>query len=190
MSILIKCPLFMVFIIFSVGVGAKDLDADRKIIQQQDPRNLPVDFTIETKGKALWFCVQDIHNQAKPVDVFRVFMQTAEHFQSELFDQVVLCFRNKGRFVLSGQHFRQIGEEFGVQNPVYTIRTFPEKLKTLTGEVAFTSHRGGALYQMRMQMEDFNRMHNEWYLGDLLAEWEAVKESKRPKVFSKDEEVF
>lgn len=124
------------------------------------------------------------------MDVFRIFLQTAEHFKGRSFEKVALCFRNENRFMLSGDDFRVMGEEFGVQNPAYTIRTFPEKLTTTQGAAAFATHKGGVLYLMRVQMADFNQMHAQWYLNDLLAERAAAKDAKRPKVFAPDEEVF
>lgn len=184
-------PAFaLVLALFSTLVLAKSLDADREQIHSSDPRNASVSFTLNGQGKSLGFCVQNLNDQAQPMDVFRIFLQTAEHFKDRDFEKVSLCFRKENRFVLDGRDFKVIGQEFGVQNPAYTIRTFPEKLSTAKGEAAFETHQGGLLYLMRVQMADFNEMHSQWYLSDLVAEREAAKDVRRPKVFAPDEEVF
>jgi len=40
------------------------------------------------------------------------------------------------KFVLEGDYFQTLGKEYGTQNPVYTMRTFPEKLNSPEPSVA------------------------------------------------------
>ena len=60
-----------------------------------------------------------------------------------------------------------LGEEFGEQNPVYTIRTFPEHLSRPDGAQAFSTWTGGILGVLSKQMDDFNKFNKEWYIEDL-----------------------
>ena len=61
-----------------------------------------------------------------------------------------------------------MGEEYGWQNPIYTMRTFPEKLYTPNGLNAFSSWEGGMLGVTTKQVEDFNRLCDEWYFNDMI----------------------
>ena len=124
------------------------------------------------------------------MDVFRVFLHTAEYFKDKDFKTINLCFRGKVRFILKGVDFKVMGNDFGSQNPVYTLRTFPEKLLLPNGSNAYQSHRGGLLYLMKVQMEDLSDMNGIWYLNELLSEKKADKDALRPKKFAPDEKVF
>ena len=60
-------------------------------------------------------------------------------------------------FVRTGQ------QQFGaVQNPVYLIRTLPEKLYKPTGEGAFGQWTGGLLGVLGKQMDDANTAAKQW----------------------------
>lgn len=117
-------------------------------------------------------------------------MQTAAALKEQHFSQVALCYQNDNKYLLSGEDFQAIGQEYGVQNVAYTVRTFPEKLRSASGEKSFQTHRGGVLYVMNKQMANFNIMNRQWYLSDILQKRKAIEDSKRPKTFAKDEDVF
>ena len=51
---------------------------------------------------------------------------------------------------------------------MYTIRTFPENLRTPDGERAFSVWEGGMFGVLKAQMEDFNEFHDEWYMDDMM----------------------
>ena len=101
------------------------------------------------------------------LDVFRVFLQFAKALKDKRFDSVQLAWRGKVKFVVSGEYFQKLGQEFDSQNPMYTIRTFPENLRTVGGERAFSEWEGGVLGVLKAQMDDFNHFHDQWYLDDL-----------------------
>lgn len=69
--------------------------------------------------------------------------------------------------MLKGDYFQTIGLEYGVQNPVYTLRTLPENVYTLEGKQAFGSWTGGWLGVVGKQMEDLNEFHRLWFMSDL-----------------------
>ena len=83
------------------------------------------------------------------------------------FESVELSFRGHTEFKISGQYFKTLGVEYSSQNPIYTIRTFPEHLMTPDGGQAFPTWTGGWLGFLNKQMEDFNEVHKRWYLSDL-----------------------
>ncbi len=87
------------------------------------------------------------------------------------FETVNLKCKDKTKFVLKGDYFRRLGKEYDFQNPVYTMRTFPENVYTLDGEKAFPSWTGGLIGVTGKQMEDFAEFHQQWYIDDLIGEF-------------------
>jgi hypothetical protein len=100
-------------------------------------------------------------------DVFRVVLQFAAAQKEQKYSMVKLNFKGDTRFELKGEYFQTLGEEYGGQNPVYTMRTFPENLLRPDGTEAFEKWTGGLLGVMSRQMQDFSEFHKQWYLVDL-----------------------
>lgn len=190
MSRQIQYVAWWLLLIFPLSACGNELSAEKKLILEKDARNEAVDFTLRTKGNDLQYCVNSISGEASAMDVFRVFLHTADQFKGRQFENVHLCFRKEARFVLDGNDFAVIGAEYETQNPLYTIRTFPEKLHLPDGTTPYEEHRGGVLYLMRVQMADFQDMNEKWYLTDLMSEINAKKDALRPKEFASDDEVF
>jgi len=189
MKRLVKTSLF-IFMLAGVSACSAELTELNSALLKRDPRNQSIEFSFLKDGTTLTYCVYDLSGEASAADVFRILLQAADELKAESFETVQLCFRDEARFKLDGTDFKTIGEEFEIQNPMYTIRTFPEKLKTLTNEQAYMSHQGGVLYLMRVQMADFNDMNGKWFLNDVRAEAEEIKDAQRPTEFASDDEVF
>ncbi|HXF47992.1 MAG TPA: hypothetical protein VNL73_01025 [Verrucomicrobiae bacterium] len=102
-----------------------------------------------------------------PADVFRCLNHAAEALASKDFTTVELQFRGKPKFLLEGSYFKTLGQEYELQNPVYTIRTFPENVKNMDGTAAFSSWSGGMLGVLQKQMEDFLEFNKQWYVNEL-----------------------
>ena len=100
-------------------------------------------------------------------DVFRVFLQFSDKVQSQRFTEVELLYKGKLKFRIAGDYFQTLGKEYSFQNPVYTMRSFPENLKNPDGTRAYAEWSGGILGVALKQMEDFNDFHKRWYLEDL-----------------------
>lgn len=100
------------------------------------------------------------------LDVTRALLQSAHALKDRTFSEVHLAYRGRSRFILPGSDFKQMGEEYGPQNPVYTIRTMPEKLRRPDGSRAFDTWTGGVLGVLGRQMEDVKALHMEWYLRE------------------------
>ena len=176
--------------VLSFAACGAELGAERDMILEMDSRNKSVDFSLRADGEHLSYCVKSMSGDASAMDVFRVFLHAAHTLQDRQFEKVNLCFRGEERFVLDGVDFAVIGKEYESQNPMYTIRTFPEKLLLPDGTKAYKTHRGGVLYLMKVQMSDFNDMSEKWFLHELAAEIKAETEARRPKEFAADDEVF
>lgn len=124
-------------------------------------------FGVDPGG--LVFDLWKVPISASAADVMRLFFSFAEEMRDRDFDRVYLAYRGKLRFVMDGRDFREIGSErhFG-QNPIYLVRTFPEKLMHLDGLPAFGQWTGGWLGVMTKQLEDVSEMHRQWYLDEML----------------------
>ena len=97
------------------------------------------------------------------------FFQFAEELEGRDFKEVRLAYRGKTKFILDGDDFGDIGRSYKYQNPVYIVRTLPEKLKTPSGRDAYSSWSGGALGVLGAQMDDVNQMARDWYLADMFS---------------------
>ena len=105
---------------------------------------------------------------AAPVDLFRGLFQAAKamHESGHTFSRIVLARSRTPVFMMKGDDFEELGKEQALgQNPVYLIRTLPQKLYRLDGESAFGSWTGGLLSVVGRQMEDANRAASEWAGG-------------------------
>ena len=115
--------------------------------------------------------LRKVSGKNSTADVFRVLLQYAEAIQKKEFETVNLNCKGKTKFVLKGDYFRELGREYDFQNPVYTMRTFPENVYTPDGEKAFPSWTGGLIGVAGKQMEDFAEFHQQWHINDLIEEF-------------------
>lgn len=118
-------------------------------------------------GSTVVFNLTEVSGTNSPADVFRVFLQFAETQKEDDFKKVILSHKGKKKFMIEGSFFKILGEELGEQNPVYTIRTFPEHVFDLSGKQAFGSWTGGMLGVLDKQMEDFNEFNRQWFINGL-----------------------
>jgi hypothetical protein len=97
--------------------------------------------------------------------LFRGVFQSAQalYDAKRSFDRVILARDGTPVFVMKGEEFLQIGMEYGAgQNPVYLIRTLPEKLYRPSGKPAFGRWEGGLLGVLGKQMEDATNAAKQW----------------------------
>ena len=129
-----------------------------------DHRNEGIRATAYYEGllsNTLVFDLLEVRNKA-PLDIMRVLIQFASAVKEKRFDVVKLAFQGRVKFLVIGDYFHEIGREFGIQNPVYTIRTFPEHVYRPDGSQAFGRWEGGILGVLAKQMEDATDFVNEW----------------------------
>jgi len=71
-------------------------------------------------------------------------------------------------FTMSGEDFTELGSSYdGSENPIYLLRTLPEKLHRPDGTAAFGSWEGGWLGVMTRQLEDLTAFGVAWSTGEI-----------------------
>lgn len=104
---------------------------------------------------------------ASTADLTRALFQSAEALKDREFGKVTLSRGGKAVFVMDGDAFADLGEEYaGGQNPMYLIRTLPEKLALPDGRTAFGTWQGGWLGVLGKQMDDVNSFGQAWATGE------------------------
>jgi hypothetical protein len=140
---------------------------------QADTRNAGIaahaHFGDYVNPSVLVFDLEDVSPQNSPMDVFRAFLQFSAAVKDQQYTRVELAHHGTTKFVITGEYFRQLGAEYGKQNPIYTIRPFPEHLQHADGTGAYGSWTGGMLGVLGKQMGDFNDFHRKWYLDDVVS---------------------
>jgi len=151
------------------------LQSQMSDVLKGDPRNNGVEVSVYYGNyidpSILIYDLKSISKTNSMSDIFRVFLQFSEKVQSKKFDVVELAFRGKTKFKIKGDYFQALGEEYSWQNPVYTMRTFPENLMNLDGSMAYPKWTGGLIGVTGKQISDFNNFHKKWYLEDIAKEW-------------------
>jgi hypothetical protein len=154
------------------GVNFIILQSPMSEVLDGDPRNegiaVSVHFGKYINPSELVFNLKDVSGSNSQADVSRVLLQYAEALKTKGFARVILAYKGTQKFQLKGSYFRTLGEEYGTQNPVYTMRTFPENVYKLDGTAAFGTWTGGLLGVAGKQIEDFNEFHKRWYLADMM----------------------
>jgi hypothetical protein len=105
---------------------------------------------------------------AAPIDLFRGLFQSAQALEERgrSFERVVLARAGRPVFFMKGSDYLEVGRAFRAgENPVYLIRTLPEKLFSPNGTAAFGTWTGGWLGVLGRQMEDANEAGSSWALG-------------------------
>ena len=170
-----KIVIILIFLVPSViglfTVNYLMLGKPMEDVLKSDPRNSGIHIAAHYKyylvPSVLVLDMKEVSSRKSPADVFRVLLQYASEIQKMEFDKVSLNSKGKAKFILKGNYFRELGKEYGLQNPVYTMRTFPENVYTLNGQKAFPSWTGGLLGVTGKQVEDFTEFHKQWYIDDL-----------------------
>jgi hypothetical protein len=149
------------------------LQSEMDAVLKDDPRNngvqVSVRFSHYVERSVLVYDLKSLGPTNSMADVFRVLLQFAHSVDSREFSSVELAFRGQTRFLLPGQYFKRLGEEYGPQNPAYTMRTFSENVLKPDGSTAYPTWTGGLIGVLGKEMEQFNDFHKEWYLSDLAA---------------------
>jgi hypothetical protein len=104
-------------------------------------------------------------DHAAPLDLLRGVFATAEAMKREhrRFEKIILARAGEPVFEIDGTDFSLLGDEVAAgENPVYLVRTFPEKLKRPNGTHAFGTWTGGLLGVASRQIEEVNTAAGEW----------------------------
>lgn len=167
--ILIAIVAFLIIGIYLINYNS--LQSKMNDILMADSRNHGIDVTVHYENyvlpSVLIYDLKTVGSDNSRADVFRVLLQFAEKIKSSDFKTVKLLFKRREKFLIDGDYFHQLGEEYQVQNPIYTMRTFSENLRTPEGAVAYPGWTGGLLGVLAKQMDDFNDFHEQWYGAEL-----------------------
>jgi hypothetical protein len=160
--------LFIVFI-FLWNLVVLQIPINNRI--KSDTRNEGISIKVHYKyyinPKTLVFNIKEISGSNSAADVFRTFLISSAELKDKKFDKVELAYKGNIKFYITGEYFNTIGSEYGDQNVVYTIRTFPENVYLPSGNLAYSTWSGGLLGVLSKQMDDFNDLCKNWFLNDL-----------------------
>lgn len=160
------------FAVSVFGFNHFTLSKSMSEVIESDFRNKDIQISVHYENyvnlNVLVFDVSNIRMTHSAADIFRVFWAYSNKMKDKSFDKVILSSKGKAKFYILGKHFKSIGNEYGVQNPIYIIRTFPENVYKLDGSKAFSGWTGDLLGVAQKQLEDFNEMSREWFLHDAL----------------------
>lgn len=118
----------------------------------------------------LKYDLRGISENNSTLDVTRALLQFAEKTKNREFRKVYLSYKGVDKFYLNGQYFQKLGKEYSFQNPIYTLRTMPENVHLLDGELAYGSWQGGWLGVSTKQMQDLNQFSQDWFLNEAIKE--------------------
>jgi hypothetical protein len=137
---------------------------------KSDSRNFGISIKVHYKyyinPRTLVFNIKEISSSNSAADVFRTFLTSSAELKDKKFDKVELASKGKIKFYITGEYFKTIGSEYGNQNVVFTIRTFPENVYLPAGNLAYSTWTGGMLGVLTNQMDDFNDLCKNWFLND------------------------
>lgn len=138
-----------------------------------DPRNVGVNISAHydyyVNPSVLVLDMRGIALTDSMADVFRVVMQLSYRTRDMHLQTVKFESQGIEKYSVSGADFQQLGTVVDGQNPVYLMRTFPEKVMLPDGTHAFGTWTGGLLGVLGQQMEEFNRFHRGWYMDDMFS---------------------
>jgi len=170
-TILVTFCLLFALSVAIYGFNYIQLQSKINSVVKADPRNEGIKVTVHfgtyVNPLKLIYNLKSVSATNSMADVFRVFLQFAEKMSSKDFKEVVLAYKGRAKFKIDGAYFQKLGKEYSWQNPVYTMRTFPENLKNLDGAQAYGQWTGGLFGVLKEQMEDFNDFHRKWYFNDM-----------------------
>ena len=161
------------FMLLIAGINYLNLQRVVGQVEDGDSRNNGIEVFAHYKyfinPDVLVYDLRNVAGTSSPVDVTRVLLQFAEQQKEKQFANVELTFKGEDKFVMDGDYFRKLGQEYSIQNPAYTLRTLPQNLFRPDGSRAYGEWSGGVLGVLTRQMEDFASWHRAWYIDDLAA---------------------
>ena len=152
-----------------VGINALRVQMPvQEALKNTDQMTVAAYYRFGVMPDAIVFDLWQLGGEASGAMILGRFFQFAEERKDRDFREVRLAHKGKTKFILDGDDFQEIGDQVSWQNPVYLVRTFPEKLMTPDGRPAYGTWTGGMLGVLNAQLEDVNEMAREWYLKDMI----------------------
>lgn len=161
--------------IFVFALNYLTLQRPMSNILESDSRNNGVSVSVHydayVNTSELIFDLRKVSGSNSQTDIFRVFLLCADMLREKEFESVVLAYKGERKFQIDGAYFRDLGVGYETDNPVYTMRTFPENLYEMNGEAAFNTWTGGVIGVLQKQIEDFSAFSKKWYLIDVIVDY-------------------
>ncbi len=168
-----KLTFGMVIAVTLIIAGANYFQLQRPmgLVCDEDPRNEGIKVFVHYRyfvdPTVVVYDLRAVSEKSSPMDVTRVLLQFAVRQKEKSVTAVELAYKGQEKFRIQGEYFKTLGNEYGTQNPMYTIRTLPENLYKPDGKQAFGNWTGGMLGVLGRQMQDFTEWHRAWYINDL-----------------------
>jgi hypothetical protein len=149
------------------GLNNFQLRSKMDFVILMDSRNKGVEVEVYYESpfnyRVIVYDMKGVSRDKSFADVFRLFLQFADRMQGSDLDYVKLAYQGRVKYILTDEDFKLVGLQYSLgENPVYIIRTFPEKLLLLNGRNAFPKWEGGLLAVTAKQLEDFNTFMKTW----------------------------
>ncbi|PKH31443.1 hypothetical protein [Shewanella sp. ALD9] len=167
-----KISIIFVLVVLSLGLwNYFTLQKNVSDLIKSDDRNegisVIVHFEWFVNPSVIVFDIRDVESNKSLMDVSRVLLQLSEKLKDSDYQKVILSFKGRSKFLLEGAFFKETGMEYGIQNPVYTLRSLPQNVYNLDGTKAFPTWTGGLIGVLGKQMEDLTAFHEQWYIFEL-----------------------
>ena len=138
-----------------------------KSVLSDDHRNKTVSVAVYHRWgivpSEIVFDLRNIRGDTSRADVTRMLFQVAEAFEDRDYEWVFLAYKGKAKLKLDGEQFKEIGETFSYQNPVYLMRKLPQHIYYLDGRRVFGVYTGGWLGVASAELSDLNQLHDKWW---------------------------
>ena len=171
-----KTPAILILtaILFAILAGIlsfeflfTDLTGDLREYLKNNPGRGNVSFNL--KSPALFrsnmvLDIESIDSNDSMADVFHNFLRACKFIKDKKFERLYLAYKGENKFYLEGNFARNLGKQYGDENTVWLLRTFPENVYTLNNEKRFSFSAIGAGVLSRQEYENFSVFSKEWYL--------------------------
>lgn len=125
-------------------------------IRDMNSGNTEIEMSVKKKSIFSSSIVIDVDKMdGSALDFLACVLQTANKLKDKEFEKVEFAKSGDSRFYISGDYFKEIGNEYGSQNDLYTLSTFAEHVYNMDGSKAFSTWEGGILGVMGQQLNDF-----------------------------------
>jgi hypothetical protein len=132
-----------------------------------DPRNKGIDLDAHYRyylmPSVLVLNLTGISGDHSQLDVFRTVLQSTEALKDKSFDEVILAFKGTNKFKITGAYFKELGQTYNTQNPLYTVRSFAEHVQNLDGTSPYEKLQGGTFGVFSGGMDQFSDLSRKWY---------------------------
>lgn len=140
-------------------------------IATMDSRNIGLQISVRynyyVDFNNINFNLQDIKDNSHE-DIIRALFQYAWILRGNgmEFDHVYLCRQGERKFMIDGIYFKELGEEYNVEEPMLLVFNFPMNLYYPDGTRVYPEYKeeatGTDLVLATQQLKDFNEFMKKW----------------------------